>query len=211
MTNYFYDLPADIIDKIENNVLDEYRKEHSKKMGLLFNTIKEGKEDLDHYYEDYEGEFAVSHNDIEDLMTNYGDGRAKIIFGWCLSSMLPWILEGLEHSGAIYDRFEAVEKAIGIDYTETLIKDDDLVLVDDDHPMDGSDVKEWVFYIKECIIHKDKLLVEFQKNLKKSMNTAMKIAVDQWFNDPGSHMFLRLGIPKYDDDECNIDVYLPSE
>jgi hypothetical protein len=72
--NYYYDLPQDIISKIEDNVEEEYKKEWNTKM-MLVNKIFEFACDIDEITDGIEE--GMTFSDIAEVL---GSDEGKLTF-----------------------------------------------------------------------------------------------------------------------------------
>lgn len=154
--NFFYDLPIDIQEKIEDKVMKEYQQEHSKKMESSFDLIKLGLIDTYEYHDDYLHNIrgpneAFCGNDLfEELVFHCEkeeDGGNQLASLWLGDAHLGW----LEEFDVVDDWKEAysyvllkMEKAIGIKYGEYL-----------DSVWEQDKAKEWILFIKYNIKRRD--------------------------------------------------------
>ena len=132
--NYYYDLPIDIQNKIEDKVLEEYQEAHSKKMEGVFYNITEGRLSL--------------LGKIKKSFLLWGDGGNddevhKEEYEWLACDILDMKMEQELEDLEMEDEdkgaevfLERMEEALGIKYKDYYNRED---------------ADEWIIFIKEMI------------------------------------------------------------
>ena len=155
--NYFYDLPVDIQEIINNNVIEYYRKEHSKLMKDALFCIDMGAIHTALHYKDMwdEVEEQGLHDEFNDVVEIHGLKKAKIL--WFASGIFCYTRDG-GYTEAISDcpYITEMEHKLNIKYQ--------------DHLNEDEDAKEYIIFIKDHIIEQDK---DKEKLMIKTLNAIL--------------------------------------
>jgi hypothetical protein len=147
--NYYYNLPIDIQNDIEDKVLQEYQEAHSRRMEATFDAIKQGLEDTYNEHDEYLAEITgpnpgLCGDDLfEELLANCEeeeDGGNQLASYWLGDNHFRWLdeFDVVDTDEDAYSNvMKKMEEAIGIKYGEHL---------DSVHNQDKA--KEWILFIK---------------------------------------------------------------
>ena len=126
MPNYYYDLPTEIIDIINNEVKEGHRKEHAKLMEDTFDTIQQGR--LDAYMKMDEAQRTTINelwDEYEEAFEQRDDGETPNDFIWRWYTA-GWTLEGQNDMLEGEDILEAAEHELGIKYRDQMNNQNDI-------------------------------------------------------------------------------------
>ena len=167
--NYFYDLPVDIQEIINNNVIEYYRKEHSKLMKDALFCIDMGAihTALHFKYMWDEVEEQGLDDEFNDVVEIHGSKKAKIL--WYATSMFAFSEIRDDYVFATDDcpYITEMELKLNIKY--------------EDHFNEDEDVKEFILFIKDNIIQQDK---NKEKLLIKTLNAIKNCAAPNIMDTP---------------------------
>jgi hypothetical protein len=135
--NYFYDLPSDLQEIINQKVNDYYHQQHKKMMEDTFDTIHTARYNVEFEFEGFMEQMEELEDEFEETEAEHGWSKAMVI--WLADSYLSETAADKETEGS--SLLEQMENKINIKYEDQISK--------------HHDGTEFILFIKDNIKHYD--------------------------------------------------------